>query len=350
MLRFTSIKRRRRPWSESITNRLHLFPTSSRMFRIGQDFPFASIASVTSSIPSIKIVPSCAFPALYALLWDMKRILVIGASGNLGRAVITALRNRGFNAIAAGRNKEKLDAIGGETFIFDYANLSTISAAFQDVEGLFLMAPPLDPEAPAKLKPVIDLAKRRGVRHIVFTSALGVDAVEQAPLRIVERYLMNSGLPYTILRPNFFMENFSTGFLAPMLKKGGIFLAAADGKTSFISVLDIANVAATAFATELASNEYNLTGPEALDHTAVAAIISKVSGKQINYQAIPEEAMLSGLRGTGMPEGAVQYVGVLYSAVRAGYTAAVTNDVETVIGRKPISFEAFARHNLVAWV
>jgi uncharacterized protein YbjT (DUF2867 family) len=195
----------------------------------------------------------------------------------------------------------------------------------------------------------MDLAKERGVRHIVMASALGVDAVEQAPLRLVERHLMASGLPYTLLRPNFFMENFSTGFLAPMLKQGGIFLAAADGKTSFISVKDIAEVAAIAFVKGLGSKEYNLTGPEALDHTAVAAMISKVSGKPITYQAIPEEAMLSGLRGTGMPEGAVQYVGVLYSAVRAGYTAAVTRDVEAVTGRKPITFQDFARQAAAAW-
>ena len=160
---------------------------------------------------------------------------------------------------------------------------------------------------------------------------------------------MASGVPFTILRPNFFMENFSTGFLAPMVKQGGIFLAAADGKTSFISVEDIAGVAVASFVNGLASKEYNLTGPEAFDHHQVAAMISKVSGKPITYQAIAEEAMLSGLRGTGMPESAVQYVGVLYNAVRAGYTGAVTRDVETVTGRKPTTFETFAQQSAAAW-
>jgi uncharacterized protein YbjT (DUF2867 family) len=281
----------------------------------------------------------------------MKKILVTGATGNLGRAVVTVLKTKGINIRAAARSPGKLaPSAGVEPVSFAYENQATHAAALEGVEGLFLVAPPLDPEAPAKLKPLIDLAKTRGVRHIVFTSALGVDAVEQAPLRMVERHLMACGVPYTILRPNFFMENFSTGFLAPMLKQGGIFLAAGDGKTSFISVVDIAEVAVAAFAKGLASKEYNLTGPEALDHTAAAAIISKVSGKKITYQAIPEDAMLSGLRGTGMPEGAVQYVGVLYSAVRAGYTAAVTQDGEKVTGKRPTTFGAFARQNLAAWV
>jgi uncharacterized protein YbjT (DUF2867 family) len=280
----------------------------------------------------------------------MKRILVTGATGNLGRAVVAALRTKRITVRAAARNVGKLaPSVGIEPVLFAYENQATHKAALQDMDALFLMAPPLDPEAPAKLNPLIDLAEALGVRHIVFNSALGVDAVEQAPLRVVERYLMASGMPYTILRPNFFMENFSTGFLAPMVKQGGLFLAAADGKTSFISVADIAEIAAAAFVKGLVSKEYNLTGPEALDHNQVAAILSKVSGKSITYQAIPEEEMLSGLRGTGMPESAAQYVGVLYSAVRAGYTGAVTQDVETVTGRKSTTFETFAQQSAAAW-
>ncbi|HNU50210.1 MAG TPA: SDR family oxidoreductase [Verrucomicrobiota bacterium] len=280
----------------------------------------------------------------------MKNILVTGSTGSLGRAVVTALKAKGYGIRAAARAPGKLPPGGGvEPVLFAYEDQATHAAALQGVEGVFLMAPPLDPEAPAKLKPVIDLAKSRGVRHIVLTSAMGVDAVEQAPLRIVERQLMASGVPYTILRPNFFMENFSTGFLAPMLKQRGIFLAAADGKTSFISVVDIAEAASVVFQKGLVSKEYNLTGPEALDHAQVAATISEVSGKTVTYQAIPEDAMLSGLRGTGMPEGSVQYVRVLYSAVRAGYTAAVTNDIEALTGRKPMSFDAFARQSAAVW-
>ncbi|MBI5386180.1 MAG: SDR family oxidoreductase [Verrucomicrobia bacterium] len=280
----------------------------------------------------------------------MKRILVTGATGNLGRAVATALKTRGINVRAAARDLGKLaPGAGIEPVLFDYTNQATHAAALQDVDGLVLVAPPLDPEAPVKLHPVIDLAKARGVRHIVMISALGVDAVEQAPLRIIERHLMASSVPSTILRPNFFMENFSTGFLAPMIKQGGIFLAAADGKTSFISVVDIAEVAAVAFVKGLAFKEFNLTGPDALDHATVATVISEVSGKAVTYQAIPEEAMFSGLRGTGMPENAVQYVGVLSRAVRAGYMATVTQDVENVTGRKPIAFEAFVRQNAAAW-
>jgi len=208
----------------------------------------------------------------------------------------------------------------------------------------------MDPTAPESMKPVIDLAKAIGVGHVVLNSALGVDANEDAPLRKVERILIDSGISYTILRPNFFMENFSTGFIAPMIAHANaFFLAAEDAKTSFISVRDIAAVAATAFAESLIGKEYNLTGPRALDHAEAAAIISEAAGKTISYNAIPKEAMLQGARDKGMPEGAVQYMAVLYQAVRNGWTEGVTADVEQVTGKAPVTFEEFAKKNANAW-
>ena len=280
----------------------------------------------------------------------MNTVLVTGATGSLGRAVVITLCAKGLKVKAAARNLAKAAFPAGvEAVKFDYQDPGTFKAALKDVEGLFLLAPPLDPDAPAKLNPVIDKAKATGVKHIVFISAFGVDAVEQAPLRRIERHLMASGINYTILRPNFFMENFSTGFLAPMVKQGGIYLAAGDGKTSFISVTDIAEAVASAFQKGLFGKEYNLTGPEGLDHTTAAGILSKATGKTVTYHPLAEEAMLKGMRDNGLPESAVQYAGVLYGAVRAGYAAAVTEDAEIVTGRKPMTFDAFARQSAAAW-
>ena len=280
----------------------------------------------------------------------MNTILVTGATGSLGRAVVSALATKGFQVRAAARNLSKAAfPAGAEAIKFDYQDPATFDTALKGAEGVVLIAPPLDPDAPAKLNPVVDKAKATSIKHVVFISAFGVDTVEQAPLRRIERYLMASGLNYTILRPNFFMENFSTGFLAPMVKQGAIYLAAGDGKTSFISTADIAETVASTFKQRLFGKEYNLTGPEALDHARVVSVLSKVTGRNVTYHPLAEEAMFKGMCGNGMPESAVQYVGVLYGAVRAGYTATVTKDVETVTGRKSQTFEAYARANIAAW-
>ncbi len=280
---------------------------------------------------------------------ESKKILVSGATGNLGSAVVEALTNKGFSVVAGSTNPENAKQSSIETVRVVFEDRNSIDTALKGISGLFLMAPPLDPESDLKLIPVIDKAKAAGLDHIVLNTALGVDKVEASPLNRVEKHLKASGMNYTILRPNFFMENFSTGFIAPMIADGGIFLAADDGKTSFISTKDIAEVAALSFQRKRFGVEYNLTGPDALDHTQASKIISENSDKDVKYHALREEEMLQGARDNGMPEEAVQFMALLYDAVRNGWMATVTEDVQKAIGKTPISFTEFAQRDTEYW-
>lgn len=276
-------------------------------------------------------------------------LLVTGATGILGRRIVRAASKAGLAVRQAVRRPEKADR-AAESVHFDYARPETFRPALAGVSQLLLMAPPLDANAPAELGPVVAEAKASGVRHVVFISAFGVNHNEQAPLRIVEHQVMDSGIPYTILRPNFFMENFSEGFLSEGVKQRGVIaVAAADGKTSFISVEDIAAAVVSALERELAGQEYDLTGAEALDHAEVAQIISRAAGRPIEYRALTEEQMAEGARAMGMPEPAIQYLAVLYSAVRAGYAAPITEDLERLTGRRPVRFAEFASAAAAAW-
>lgn len=94
---------------------------------------------------------------------------------------------------------------------------------------------------------------------------------------------------------------------------------------------------------------FELTGPEALDHTEVAKIISDVTGRKVVYHSPPEEQMLTGAGSHGMPESIVEYLGMLYGGVRSGLTADVSGDFEQITGRAPMTFEAFARASARAW-
>jgi uncharacterized protein YbjT (DUF2867 family) len=213
-------------------------------------------------------------------IMEMGPILITGASGVLGRSVVQAFT--GANLPVRRGVRRPSEIAGTETVHFDYTKPETLDPALAGVRGLLLMAPSLDPEAPAKLKPVIERARQAGVRRIAFISAFGVNFSEQAPLRIVEHRVMDSGIPFAILRPNFFMENFSKGFLSGTIKgQNGIFLAAGEGKTSFISIEDIASVAVRCFCEGAGNRELDLTGLEALDHAEVAAIISEALGRSI---------------------------------------------------------------------
>jgi len=276
-------------------------------------------------------------------------ILITGASGVLGRSMVRAFTKANFPVRRGVRRPPETP--GTETVHFDYTKAETFGPALAGAHGLLLMAPPLDPGAPAKLKPVIELAKQAGISRIAFISAFGVNFNEQAPLRIVERQVMDSGIPFAILRPNFFMENFSEGFLSGTIKgQNGIFLAAGDGKTSFISAEDIAGVAVKFFSDFALKREIDLTGPEALDHAEVAGMIGEVSGRAISYHALTEDQMVAGVRSAGVPEPAIGYMKALYDVVRAGHAAGVTGDVELVLGRPPISFRKFAEQNASSWM
>ena len=174
---------------------------------------------------------------------------------------------------------------------------------------------------------------------------------DQAPLRIVEKHLEASDIHYNILRPNFFMENFSGGFAAgPIKETGSIFLPASDAKTSFISVKDIAATALKCF-TDSSTNgkAYNLTGSEALDHNEVAAEISRVAGKEVTYTAISDEQMRESLTQMGVPAENIAYLSMLYEIGRAGYTAPILPDLESVINRRATTFKQFVEDNRPAW-
>jgi uncharacterized protein YbjT (DUF2867 family) len=281
----------------------------------------------------------------------MDTILVTGATGHLGNAVVEALLDEGLNVRAATRQTTKIkwtDQV--RPVLFDFDDQGLHKAALDKVSGVFLIAPPLDHRAPEKLIPFIDKAKAMEVRHVVFNSAFKMDSDEHNPLRIVEQYLMKSGLDFTILRPNFFMENFSTGWLGPTIQNnGGMWLAADDAGTSFISVVDIARVAASCFKEKRSGKQFDLTGREALSYGQAARIISDVSGRTVTYNSISETEFMQGAREQGLPESAIQYLAQLFARVRKGLMAEITDTVREVTGKVPISFKEFAEKTAGIW-
>ena len=151
-------------------------------------------------------------------------------------------------------------------------------------------------------------------------------------------------MPYTFLRPSWFMQNFSSGFIAPMiLGMGGIFLPAADAKTSFIDVRDIAAVGIAAL-TEPghAGKAYALTGGQAFTYGEAAEILSLAAGKPIHYVALSEEDFSSSLAAQGWQPGQIAMFAGLFQGVRQGWAAPVSPDVAAVLGRAPITLEQFA--------
>jgi uncharacterized protein YbjT (DUF2867 family) len=276
-------------------------------------------------------------------------ILITGATGRIGGATLKQLTNRGVPVRVLLRNPEKAAALAGpgvETVIGDLGQVRSLEAALEGVTSALLVSP-LDPHQVELQGNFIDAAERAGRVRVVKISGLGTAL--DSPVRSgrwhaqTEKHLEDSGLPFTHLRPPFFMQNILR--FAPTIRTSGEFVGALNqGKVAMIDVDDIAAVAATVLtASGHTGKAYTLTGPEALSYQDVAEKLSRSLGKPVTYKNIPLEAMRERLLASGMPEWHVDVQVDFSTALGAGHASTVTDTVEAVTGKPPRTFEQFIR-------
>ncbi len=273
----------------------------------------------------------------------MNKVLVLGASGHVGQPLVAELLAKGEQVKAASRSGKAFGAAEG--VVFDFADPTTFDAAFDGVDRAYVMLPGGYVESKALLEPVIQAAAERNVK-VVFQSVLGVDADDSIPYRQVEIALENSGVPYVILRPNWFADNFHTYWKAG-IDQGVIGVPAGEGKSSFIDVRDIASSAAAALTTNRFDNQaFNLTGPEALSYAQAAQKISAALGKPVVYQAMEESAFCDLLKSVGVPADYAEFLTSIFYPVREGWTAGVSDAVATLTDKAPRSLDEYIANHL----
>jgi len=200
----------------------------------------------------------------------------------------------------------------------------------------------------------LEEARRAGVQYVVRMSAMGADLQPSIQLgrwhRQVEEMIESSRIPFTILRPNMFMQNYATMYAQSIRAEGAFYLPHAEAKASLIDARDIAAVAVETLTTiGYEGMFYNLTGPEALSNEQIADILSQVVGRRIRYVSLPDEDARKGMKQAGLPDWTIAVLMELHGVTRAGHMAAVTQSVEQVTGRKPVSFAQFAKDHVSAF-
>ncbi len=273
-------------------------------------------------------------------------ILVTGATGTIGRDVTKQLAKKRAAVRAGVRDPGKARMqFGTEIALatFDFENPESFTGALEGVEKVFLL-PPLMPNQVEVANAFVDAAKRAGVRHIVKLSAIGVDT-ESFKFgewhAAGERHIRESGLAFTFLRPNSFMQNF-INYFPP--RDGVIYLPWGNGRASFVDTRDIATVAAEVLITrDHEGKTYTLTGPAALGIAEVANILSEAAGREINYVDLPESAARDGMLQAGLPQWQVDALMELHAINKQSLWSTVTSDIEEVSGKPPIEFAQFAR-------
>ncbi len=287
----------------------------------------------------------------------MGKILVTGATGNIGSQVVLRLKEKNLEVIAGVSSLSRAGRFSKQSFdsaILNFAQPETLETAFDGVDRLFLLLPLVEPMGDWGLR-VIAAAQKAGVQFILRSSGLGAGGPIDFELGQVhgriDQALMASGLSYTIVRPNSFMQNYINFFGGMIKDQRSIFLPQGQGRISLIDVRDIAAVDAEILASPKNHLQkiYDLTGPEALNNEEIARIISRVIGKPIAYVDIDEPTARQALAQLGMPEWNIRLMEGLNRRIKLGMTAEVTHWVRTIAGRQPMTFEQFARDHADAW-
>jgi len=276
-----------------------------------------------------------------------KPILVTGATGNTGRALVDALARRGALVramVRAEADRAKLPA-GVPAVVADFDDLASIAAALDGADRAYLVTPSSE-RAEEQQRRFADLAAKAGLRHLVVLSQLASD--EHSPVRFlryhaaVEQHVRDLGIPYTFLRPNLFFQGL-LAFAGTISSQGQFYAPIGDATISAIDVRDIADVAAVTL-TE-AGHEgatYTLTGPASITHAQMAAALTAALGRGVTFVDVPPEAFAGRLRGI-LPPWQVEGLLEDYAHYRRGEAAAVSPAVAEVTGRPPRDIQQFAR-------
>ncbi|GAB4521842.1 MAG: NmrA family NAD(P)-binding protein [Anaerolineae bacterium] len=282
------------------------------------------------------------------------RILVTGAPGNVGTEVVLGLQEAGvpfrigaFDVEAARR------AFGPQAEIvhFDFLKPETYRPTFEGIAHMFLVRPPQLADVPNEIAPAIWAAVGAGVQHIVFLSLQGVENNRIVPHYKIEKLILQTGVSYTFLRCSFFMQNLSTTHRTEIRDENVIALPVGKAKTSFIDTRDIAAVAVRTL-TESGHDhqKYTLTGAEALDYNQVAIKLSSSVGHTVRYTNPSLLRFVRRQLAQGRKLGYTLVMAGLYTITRFGNAKDVTQDVESILGRAPITFDQFAQDYRDVWM
>ena len=277
-------------------------------------------------------------------------ILVTGASGTIGAELVKQLRARGadFAVMSSRSGASEPGKVWG-----DFADPASLQTAFAGVHTLFLLFP-LTPSSFELAQNAVEAAQAAGVKHIVRSSGAGADA--DSPVAIaqlqgrIDALIARSGIPFTLLRPAGFMQNW-INFYAAQLKAGCYAAPHGTAGISVIDVRDIAEVAAVVLTNPAAhvGQTYTLTGGEALSTGAQIAVIARAVGRAIRYDDITEAQAEADLRAWGLPDVMVGYFMSLSQVYKQGWAAGISPDVERLTGHAPRRFAEFAADNAAVW-
>lgn len=285
------------------------------------------------------------------------KILITGATGHFGKGTIEFLLKKGVVASqisALVRDEKKAAGLkekGINIIIGNYEDYASLVSAFQGMNKLLFVSGSDVASRIPQHDNVVKAAKEAGVKHVVYTSALSNKSIEKSAIAFVaeahiktEVWLAESGLTYTVLKNNLYLDVIPQFIGEKIVETGTIYLPGGNGKAAYTLRADMAEAAANVLTTDGHDGKsYNITNLEAYTYQHVADVISEITGKTISYVSPTPEEFGKTLTQAGVPEG---LIGVLtgFALAQAQNEFDVTgNDLEKLLGRKPTNLKEYLR-------
>lgn len=275
----------------------------------------------------------------------MSEFLVTGATGKTGSRLVKQLESRGHTVRAASRS-----GAGRNGFRFDWSDPASYASAVDGIQGAYLLAPLGVTDLLPAMQPFIDRLIEARAGRLVLLSSSSLD--RGGPLMgAIHAYLADHSTAWTVLRPSWFMQNFSEGpHAATVREERTLYSATGVGRVGFISADDIAEVAATALTSSDPTNrDLVITGPETLSYGDVAEIIGGSIGERVVHRNLSVEALAARHEKQGIPPDFARMLAGMDGSIASGTEDRVTSQVQRVTGARPTNFTAFAAQARDIW-
>jgi uncharacterized protein YbjT (DUF2867 family) len=283
-------------------------------------------------------------------------ILILGATGNIGSFLVQKLQENKADFVAGVPDAE-LPVLGKQNVRgveLDFGDRASLEKAMEGVENLFMLLP-LEETMLGWARNIVDIASKSMVKFIVRSSLM--DAAPGSPYDLynvhgrIDEMVRSSGIPYCIVHPNSFMQNFVTYYRDSILNNDAIYFSHGDAAVSFTDVRDIAAVDAAVLLNPAAhqNKEYTVTGPEALSGDQAADIISGAAERRVRYVRVPEQQYIYSMKNMGMSDWDISMSVSIEHHIRDGKSATVSEDVKKLLGREPNDFRHFAQDYASSW-
>jgi uncharacterized protein YbjT (DUF2867 family) len=273
------------------------------------------------------------------------KVLVTGATGKAGRQMTTRLATAGV-AVRAGSRHPGATLPGVTPVLFDWYDSTTWAEALGDADALVIKGLDLDVYAHETIAKVIASASR--VHRVVFLSNPGIEHLpEDQPRRAIELMVQNSGKDWTILRANWFMQNFDEDehvFAEALRARGELHAPTGKARVSFVDTRDIADVtAATLTEDGHGAQAYTLTGPDAVTFGDVAAAIARATGRSIRHVDGTLAEHRQHMRGPDRTAAYANHINHLFEITATGVHAHVSDDYQQVTGNPPRNLDNYIK-------